>query len=53
MEAKIICEFVNPPIPQRGEDWSAVRDGYEPGNPIGRGRTEAEAISDLKEQETA
>jgi len=43
-------EFVYPPIPLRDWDWSAVEDGYEPGDPIGRGPTEAEAIIDLQEQ---
>lgn len=53
MEKKIITEFVNPPIPWRGDDWSAVRDGYEPGNPIGRGKTETEAVTDLIASEDA
>lgn len=44
-------EFVHPPIPDRSMDWSAVRKGYEPGAPIGRGRTEADAVADLIEQE--
>ena len=26
----IITEYVNPPIPNRGCDWSAVYEGYEP-----------------------
>lgn len=38
------------PIPLRQFDWSAVADEYEPGHPIGFGRTEAEALADLKEQ---
>lgn len=41
---------VYPPIPIRDFDWSATLDGYEPGEPIGWGRTEAEAIADLKEK---
>jgi hypothetical protein len=28
-------------------DWSAVRDGYDAGDLIGRGATEAEAVADL------
>jgi hypothetical protein len=48
---KIITENIYPPIPLRQFDWSAVRDNYEPGQPIGYGRTEQEAIDDLKEQE--
>lgn len=47
----IITNHVYPPIPDRRFDWSAVRDGYEPGNPIGWGRTEKEAIADLLQQE--
>ena len=42
--------FVHPPIPPRQFDWSATLDGYEPGDPIGRGKTEAEAIADLEGQ---
>ena len=45
---KIVTEYVHPPIPARNCDWSAVDDDtYEPGCPIGRGSTEAEAIADL------
>ena len=44
---KIITEFVYPPIPLRDFDWSAVTDNYEPGCPIGYGRTEEAAIADL------
>lgn len=48
---KIITEFVHPPIPDRSCDWSAVTDDYDgPGSPIGRGRTEAAAIADLKDR---
>jgi hypothetical protein len=42
-----------PPIQDRSLDWSAVRDGYEPGCPIGRGPTEHAAIVDLLELEEA
>jgi len=45
---KIVTEYVNPPIPDRSFDWSATLDSYEPGDPIGRGETEAEAIADLE-----
>lgn len=38
------------PIPQRQFDWEAVTDNYEPGQPIGYGRTEQEAIDDLREK---
>lgn len=44
---KINTEFVNPPIGDRSCDWQATMDDYEPGCPIGRGRTEDEAIEDL------
>ena len=47
----IRTEYVYPPIPKRDWDWSAVRDGYEPGDPIGYGPTEADAIRDLLDQE--
>lgn len=44
-----------PPIPDRRFDWSAIDDdtydGAEDSHcPIGRGRTEQEAIDDLLEQ---
>lgn len=44
---KIITHHEYPPIPIRDFDWVAVTDNYEPGHPIGYGRTEAEAIADL------
>ena len=47
---KIVTSYVYPPIPVRSFDWSAVEDGYEPGCPIGYGKTEAEAVQDLREQ---
>lgn len=49
---KIRTEYVYPPIPDRRFDWSAVDDdSYDGhGSPIGYGRTEQEAIDDLKEQ---
>ena len=50
---EIVTEYVYPPIPERGFDWSAVRRDYEPGNNIGRGATEEAAIADLLEQESA
>jgi len=49
--ASIITVYDYPPIPVRQFDWSAVREGYEPGMPIGRGRTEAEAVAELIELE--
>lgn len=54
---KIETSFDYPPIPDRSMDWSAVDgDTYDgapdthPPCPIGRGRTEAEAIADLLEK---
>ena len=46
----IITEFTYPPIPKRDWDWAAYLDGYEPGDPVGHGASEAEAIADLKAQ---
>jgi hypothetical protein len=48
---RIITEYVYPAIPVRDWDWSAVRDGYELGDPIGRGPTENAAIRDLLDRE--
>lgn len=42
---------VNPPIPLRQYDWSATFDGYEPGDSIGFGETEQEAIDWLIAEE--
>jgi hypothetical protein len=39
-----------PPIPLYDFDWQAVEDDYEPGRPIGYGRTEQAAIDDLNAQ---
>jgi hypothetical protein len=48
---RIITNHDYPPIPVRMFDWSAHRDGYEPGEPIGTGATEVEAIADLLDAE--
>ena len=50
-ERKIITTHVHPPIPYRGNDWSAYFDdeGAEAGR-YGWGATEAEAIDDLRMQ---
>ena len=37
-------------VADRRCDWSAMFDGYEPGDPIGRGASELAAIADLQEQ---
>ncbi len=34
----------------RSFDWTAVDDNYEPGQPIGYGETEQDAINDLIDQ---
>jgi hypothetical protein len=48
---RIKTSFDYPPIPIRNFDWSAWDDdAYDTGEPIGRGRTEEEAIIDLLEQ---
>lgn len=51
MNDKIITSYDPKPIPMRQFDWSAMRDGYDGGDPIGYGRTEEEAIADLIEEE--
>lgn len=47
---KIRTEHWPKPIPTDQFDWSAVADGYEPGDPIGYGKTEQDAIDDLLEK---
>ena len=44
---KILTSYDYPPIPIRNYDWSVIREDYEPGDAIGYGRTEKEAIEDL------
>ena len=51
MKAKIITSYDHQPIPIRDYDWSAVREDYDEGDLIGTGKTEQEAINDLKTQE--
>jgi len=46
----IVTTYICPPIPTRNFDWTATQDGYEPGDPIGYGRTQQEAIDDLLDQ---
>ena len=48
--ALIRTEFIYPPIPIRSCDWTAILDDYEPGDPIGCGTSEIEAIENLLEQ---
>jgi hypothetical protein len=56
---KIHTDHVQPPIPIRDFDWSAVTDDYDcdcdqdgffSTHPVGTGRTEQAAIDDLLEQ---
>lgn len=47
---KIITDYWAKPIPTDQYDWSAVTDNYEPGCPIGYGKTEEQAIANLREQ---
>jgi hypothetical protein len=47
---KILTNHVFPPVPVRQFDWAAVFEGYEPGAHVGYGRTEQDAIDDLKQQ---
>ena len=47
---RIITKFDPPPIGTRQFDWTALTEDYDLGSPIGYGRTEEEAIADLKEQ---
>ena len=51
IENGIRTSFEYPPIPIRDYDWSAIRDDYDSGDLIGYGRTEQEAIDNLKQQE--
>ena len=45
---KIRTDYWPKPIPPRQFDWTAIDENYEPGGHIGFGRTEQEAIDDLK-----
>lgn len=46
-QIKTVHEY--PPIPIRDFDWCAYFDGDEEEGPRGWGRTEAEAIADLRD----
>lgn len=50
MKRTVHAHRVNPPIPTDRFDWCATLEGYEPGDPIGRGPTKQAAIDDLLEQ---
>jgi len=47
---KIKTEHVYPPIPIRSFDWMASFGTAEPGDLVGWGKTEQEAINDLLQQ---
>lgn len=50
---KVLTTYAPPPIPDRRFDWTAIDEetyGGELSDPVGYGRTEQEAIDDLKEQ---
>lgn len=56
--SKIVATFIHPPIPIRSFDWQATYDDYDAdcdgdgffsNDPIGHGRTEADAVLDLIE----
>lgn len=51
MTDPIRTEYWPKSIPIRRFDWIATRDGYDEGDPIGTGATEAEAIADLLKEE--
>lgn len=48
---KIITDFDPKPIPNRNFDWTACRDGYDEGEPVGYGRTEDAAVESLLDAE--
>jgi hypothetical protein len=51
MTARIHTDYWPKPIAHRHFDWVATFDDYDgPGSPVGFGRTEQEAIADLKAQ---
>lgn len=47
----IVETFYAPPIPWRGADYCATREGYDELDPLGYGETEGEAIAALLEME--
>lgn len=47
----VVTSNPRPPVPSRAFDWSAVFEGYEPGDSIGHGETEQEAIDWLIAEE--
>lgn len=47
---KILTAFAKSAIPMIKCNWTAYENSYEPGDPIGRGITEDDAIADLLSQ---
>ena len=47
---RIVISYDHPPIPVRDHDYSAVLEGYEPGDPVGRGATAQRAVGELMDQ---
>ena len=50
MNRTVRTNFAYPPIPVRSFDWEATEPDYEPGDPLGYGRTEQAAIEALLDQ---
>lgn len=50
---EIVTTYDPKPIPMRQFDWSAYREGYEGGDPLGFGPTREAAIADLLDAEEA
>lgn len=50
VRARVVTEYIRPPIPTTAFDWIAYREGQEEGN-MGFGGTETEAITELLESE--
>ena len=43
---KILTLHVTPPVPTRCFDWTAYGPDYEPGDPVGHGVTQQEAVEE-------
>ena len=43
---KILTLHVTPPVPIRCFDWAAYGPDYEPGDPVGHGVTQQEAVEE-------
>ena len=47
---KIVTRYDQLPIETRSFDWTATMDNYQPGDPVGKGQSEKDAIGDLLAQ---